>query len=442
MRRKEPKGETADQHSSAPGEGRILNIDGAWQSREAIADRAPLIAHVIFRLDVGGLENGLVNLINTLPAERYRHAIICIDGYTDFAKRIKRNGVEIVAIGKRPGTDFIALWRLFTTFRRLRPTIVHTRNLAALDAQLPALLAGVRHRIHSEHGWDVNDLKAKNLKLRILRRLHAPLVQKYIALSAHIRNYLIDTVGIHARKVTQVCNGVDTELFRMRDDTAGSPAIPAQFRSGNPVLIGWVGRMQPVKDPVSLLVAFNHMIQKPRFHDAARLVLVGDGPMRNTVENIAKKLGIAELIWMAGNRDDVPDILRQLDVFVLPSLAEGISNTILEAMASGLPVIACDVGGNFELVDDGKTGTLVDAADASQLSEAIERYVNNSALRREHGIAARQAAMKRFSLQSMVDGYDAVYARMTKPMPDRYSGQCGINESGDSGLNSDECSRK
>ena len=174
--------------------------------------KPPLIAHVIFRLDVGGLENGLVNLINGLPVDRFRHAIICIDDFTEFRQRIRRDDVEIIAIRKKPGTDPAALWRLYRVFRRIKPDIVHTRNLAALDALLPAFLAGVRMRIHSEHGWDVNDLDANNKKLRLLRKLHSPLVNQFIAVSRDLADYLIRKVGISESRISQIYNGVDPIL--------------------------------------------------------------------------------------------------------------------------------------------------------------------------------------------------------------------------------------
>lgn len=142
----------------------------------ASEDRRPLVVHVIHHLMTGGLENGLVNLLNHLPEERYRHAVVCMTDYTDFRLRIRRPDVEVFAIHKRLGHDPLAQWRLLRLLRRLRPDVVHSRNLSGLDSLIPAMLAGVRVRVHGEHGRDVHDVDGTNRKLIWLRRLYSPLV--------------------------------------------------------------------------------------------------------------------------------------------------------------------------------------------------------------------------------------------------------------------------
>ena len=128
--------------------------DSADSSASAaqVGDQPPLIAHVIYRFGIGGLENGLVNLINNMPAGRYRHAIICLTDYTDFRNRLKSQDIPVIAVHKRDGKDFSAYVRLWKIFRKLRPDFVHTRNLGTVDVAIPAALAGVRYRIHGEHG--------------------------------------------------------------------------------------------------------------------------------------------------------------------------------------------------------------------------------------------------------------------------------------------------
>ena len=143
----------------------------------------PLVVHIIHRLDVGGMENGLINLINHMPAERYRHAIVCMTDYTDFSRNIRREGVTLHALHKRPGKDLGVHARLWRVLRHLRPDIVHTRNLATVETQVTAALARAHHRVHGEHGWDVSDPDGSNVKNRRLRRLVRPLVGEYIALS-------------------------------------------------------------------------------------------------------------------------------------------------------------------------------------------------------------------------------------------------------------------
>ncbi len=383
---------------------------GALHSAAPVAarGRAPLVAHILYRLDIGGLENGLVNLINAIPAERYRHAVISLTEYTDFRFRIRRQDVEYYALHKRPGKDpgaYVQLWRLL---RRLQPQIVHTRNLPALDCLIPAALAGVRCRVHGEHGRDMLELDGKNWKYNLLRRALRPLVQRYIPLSHDLENWLQHRIGVTPDKISRIYNGVDTQLFHPAP--VREPLPHAAFALPGTVVVGTVGRMQAVKDQLTLVRAFLRLLKsEPSARNILRLVLVGDGPLRHQAAAMLAAEDANELAWLAGTRDDVPRLLRGLDVFVLPSLAEGISNTILEAMACGLPVVATRVGGNPELVIEGKTGMLVPAADPVALADALANYLRNPGLAKQHGAAGRERVVREFSLNAMVQRYVSVY---------------------------------
>lgn len=372
--------------------------------------RPPLIAHVIHHLWIGGLENGLINLINRIPEERYRHAIICMDDYSDFRDRLQRNDVEVVAIHKKAGRDPAAKWRLYRLFRQLRPDILHSRNLSGLDALLPAYLAGIGQRIHGEHGRDVDDLDGSNRKLQLLRRLHRPLVTRYIPLSKDLEHYLREKVGVDGTRITQIYNGVDTDKFAPAP--GARPPLPVRdgFATGDSVIIGTVGRFQLVKDQMNLAEGFIRMLDDhPDLAGRARLVMIGDGPCREPVMHRIADAGYADLLWAPGARNDVEALLPAFDLFVLPSLAEGISNTLLEAMSCGLPVLATAVGGNPELVLDGESGTLVPAADSGAIARVLERYVRDRALRLSQGGVGRRRAEERFSITAMVENYTRLY---------------------------------
>jgi len=371
----------------------------------------PLILHVIYRLDVGGLENGLVNLINNLPAGRYRHAIVCLTESSKFKMRIKRNDVSIYELHKKNGKDISVYFRLWKLFRRLRPSIIHTRNLAALESGVIAAIAGVPIRIHGEHGRDIYDLYGNNAKYKKMRRICNPFIHRFIAVSKDLTNWLYSDVGIPLYKITQIYNGVDTARFQPREhDSDQHQRIPANFISEDSIIIGTVGRLEPVKDQTTLIKAFLQLIiNKPSRRQWLRLVIIGDGSLRLKIEEMLVEADAMELVWMAGARNDVSEILRELDIFVLPSLGEGISNTILEAMASGLPVVATRVGGNSELIKEGLTGYLVPADDSQSLAIALTEYIDNFELRKAHGEAGRQRAQEVFSISSMMKHYQDVY---------------------------------
>lgn len=377
-----------------------------------MTDPRPLVAHVMYRFDIGGLENGIVNLINHMPETAYRHAVISLTEITDFKNRIKRPDVQFIALNKPPGH---ALWiypQLYRIFRQLKPAIVHSRNLAALETAIPAWAARVTGRLHGEHGRDMNDIDCKNSKYQWMRRIYSPFINHYIALSADLADYLEHPVGIARKRITQIYNGVDAEKFhpaKRRTQPSGSP-----FADDNLWIIGTAGRMQAVKDQTNLAHAFVEAITTtPELRSRLRLIMVGDGPLRAQCEQILEAGNAAELAWLPGERNDVDAIMRGLDCFILPSLGEGISNTILEAMACALPVIATAVGGNGELVQEGISGQLVPAANSHALAQAISQLALAPEKARAMGEAGRQRIEAEFSMNAMVGNYQQIYDRLT-----------------------------
>ena len=382
-------------------------------ARAAAADLRPLVMHVLYSFDVGGLENGVVNLINRLPKDRFRHAVVALAHCApDFCRRVQRDDVAFISLHKPPGHGIKLYPRLYRLFREMRPAIVHTRNLAALEAAVPAWLAGVRGRVHGEHGWDRFDPDGQSRKYRLIRRAYSPFVQRYVALSGQLERYLVDGVGVHRARVERICNGVDSRRFQPAHGRLVLAGCP--FDRGDEVLVGTVGRLQAVKDQLTLVRAFAIARARGAAGERLRLIIAGDGPMRAEVEAEIRASGCAEAIWLAGERDDIPHVMRALDVFVLPSRAEGISNTILEAMASGLPVVATDVGGNGELVVEGETGALVPAGDPQGMAEHLLRYTADAALRQRSGIAGRRRVEQQFSLDNMVERYARLYEALLR----------------------------
>lgn len=373
-------------------------------------DTCPLVMHLVYRFDVGGLENGVVNLINRMDPGQFRHAVVALTRCEPaFCERVTSRDVEFISLGKGPGHATQLYTELYRLFRAYRPAVVHTRNLAALETVVPAWLAGVPVRVHGEHGWDLGDLEGRNRKNRLIRRLYRPFVSHYVALSEHLENYLCRGVGVPRGRVARICNGVDHGRFHPQEGNRELPrGMP--FRGGDEIVLGTVGRLQRVKDHATLISAFGRLCRRSEeWSRRLRLVIAGDGPLREELAAQARESGLEGRIWLPGERSDVAQIMRAVDVFVLPSLAEGISNTILEAMASGIPVVATDVGGNSELVANGQTGALVPPRDPAALGNAMERYCADAQLRRHHGENGRRRCEDRFSLERMVADYSDLY---------------------------------
>ena len=366
----------------------------------------PLIAHVIHRFDVGGLENGLVNLINNIPDSTYQHVIVTMDGYNpEFAKRLNKN-VPIYSVDKAPGKDIGVYFRLWKLFRDIKPDIVHTKNLSGIEAQVPAFLAGVGSRIHSEHGWDIHDPKGDVKKYQLIRRVIGVLIQRFIPLSSELESYLINKVGISSGKVNRICNGVN--LARFVND--GAQAVPNFPFSENDIVFGCVGRLEAIKGHSFLIQAFALLLaNNPAYKANVRLCIVGEGSERAKLEQLIKEHNLTGLCWLPGAREDVPAMVSKFDVFILPSLAEGISNTILEAMAAGLPVVATDVGGNGDLVSNGTTGKIIASQKPEDMALAIRDYIEQPTLALSQGEAGKKRATEHFSLDTMVEKYTTVY---------------------------------
>ncbi len=372
-------------------------------------DDRPLVLHVMYRFDTGGLENGVVNLINHMPSNTYRHAVLALSEVTDFCQRVTRSDVEYIALNKSPGHGVWQYARLYDLFKKLRPTILHTRNLAALEAQVPAWAAGVPVRVHGEHGRDVGDLDGSNVAMQRVRRLYKPFIHHYVALSRDLADYLTAKVCVPSSALTQAYNGVDTILFSPHplgtQRIEGCPFNPEQHW-----LVGTVGRMQTAKDQVMLAQAFvQALAQTPELKERLRMVMVGDGPLRVEVQGVLDAAGVAHLAWLPGERTDIPQVMRGLHAFALPSLGEGISNTVLEAMASALPVVATAVGGNADLVAHGQTGYIVAPAAPNDMAQRLVELATQPESAQTMGQAGCARVKVKFSMQAMVDTYQTVY---------------------------------
>lgn len=363
------------------------------------------LVHVLDSLAVGGTETGVVNLINATRG-KFRHTVVTMTSVGPLAERLPPE-VGLRCLQKNPGVDLKAIVRLAILFRRLRPRVVHSRNWGALDAVIAARLAGVRFVIHGEHGREASDPRGLNRRRNRIRKVLAPFVSRFVTVSFDLRRWLVGTIGIPAEKVVTIHNGVDVDRFGTGDRHAVRRALGL---SDETLVIGTVGRLDPIKDHAALLAAVAQLGDvRPR----VTLVIVGEGPCRPSLERDIIRRGIGDRVIMAGERLDVPDLLAAFDVFALPSLGEGISNTILEAMAAGLPVVATDVGGNPELVEHDVTGLLVPSGSSSALAAAVRAYSSDTGLAALHGKAGRERAARELSLDHMAGAYTRLYTSLS-----------------------------
>jgi len=359
------------------------------------------IQHVVLSLQPGGLENGVVNVVNGLDRARFRSSLCCLQQAGEFAKRIHAPSTQIHEFGLSGGNDMKLPWRLARLFRQTKPDIVHTRNPEAFFyGFLGAKLAGVPCIVHSEHGRPLPDKPHRML----VQRWMSKFTNGVFAVTEQLKDELVRYVRLPQQQIQVLYNGVDLDRF------CKGPRAQTRAMLGvddSTIVIGSVGRLVPVKNYSLLMRAAAPLLRSGK----GRLVLVGDGPERERLGSEADALGIMQHVQLLGHRNDVHELLAAMDLFVLPSINEGMSNTLLEAMACGLPVVASAVGGNVEIVRDQGDGLLFASNDLDVLRTHLDHLTMNADVRREFGRRARARVEDAFSLDAMVRRYEQFYAQ-------------------------------
>jgi sugar transferase (PEP-CTERM/EpsH1 system associated) len=363
------------------------------------------IMHVVDQLGRGGLENGLVNLIYGLDPQRYEHVVYAIRGLGPNADRLIKNGVRVICQGKQDTDSRFQMPLLVRQIRAIEPDVVHSRNWGTVEAVMAARLAG-RASVHGEHGLEAT-VDAKEPRRRIwFRRLAYEAAHRVLAVSHQLKGLHAYRTGFQAERITVIHNGVDGTRY-FPDARTRSYLRTELGIADDEFLIGCVGNLLPVKDHITVLKALECF---PPTTGRWRLVIVGEGSERPVLEAfLAGRPALAQRVTLTGASGRVAELLNALDVYVLPSLAEGICNSLLEAMSTGLPVIATATGGNPEVVVHGESGCLFPVGDYRQLAEQLLLFQGNPGLRRRFAEGALRRMREEFSMESMIRGYAQVY---------------------------------
>lgn len=354
--------------------------------------------HVLYRLQAGGTEYGVVKLVNGLNRSLVTSSICSSTPATE-VKNLLRSDVPLHECARREGNDPKFVWDLVRLFRRERPDIVHTHAWGTLvEGLIAARLAGVPQLVHGEHGT----LQLKPYQARV-QQFAWSRVDRLLSVSSRLAEAMSIATGCPLDRIEVIRNGVDLSRFNAVDraEARRQLNLPSDTSA-----IGTAGRLVPVKDQGLLLEALAQLARRGLQFVG---VIAGDGPLRGDLEARAQTLGIHDRVRFLGHRPDVERVYAALDLFVLSSVSEGLSNTILEAMASGVPVVATRVGGADELVDEGTTGFTVPASNAAALGDAIERLVREPEVLTRMGRAGRERALIHFGLDRMLSDYTNVY---------------------------------
>ncbi|MDE2027686.1 MAG: glycosyltransferase [Candidatus Omnitrophica bacterium] len=354
------------------------------------------VLHIVNSLECGGLEKMVIHLASACSEHDVKSDILCLKTEGVLASQARQKNIEVNALNKNEGFSWRVIFRMAQMIRSGGYDLVHTHNFSPLIyGSIAARLAGVKC-LNTRHGseptgtykliWDLNS--------------------RVIAVSEYTRNELLKNNTISEGKVSVIYNAIPEAEFNFDSNAQPESSLRKQLGLVNARLIGIVGRLSPEKDHLTLFKAIKNIVSDSK--DVC-LFVVGDGDQRSCLEQYCVQHRLSDNIHFLGFRNDIPLILRSLDVFALSSLTEGVPLTILEAMASGVPVVATNVGGNSEIIENNVTGLLVPAGDPNAVEQALRRLLNDRDLAGRLGKLAHERVCERYSLNTMIEKYMEVY---------------------------------
>ena len=366
------------------------------------------VCHVVNALDVGGMENGVVNLCNNLDRSEFEPMICCLYHTGPMADRL-RPDVRVINMAQQQGKSILSVFRLARLFKQIKPDIVHTHGWGggSLYGILGAKLAGVSVIINGEHGTFF--LKPHQI---VLQRILSVMCDKTLSVSEFLKKKIVESLSIAPGRIRVIPNGVDTDKFTgnhdcsyLRHEILEKYGVYIDEES---IVLGCVGSLKPIKNQIMLLRALLEIKNNPVFKKAY-LLLVGDGPDYGNLKKFVSQTGLTNKVLFLGKRSDVPQLMSLMHILVSTSHYEGMPNVIMEAFASGLPVVATKAGGSEELIQEGTNGCLVDVDDYHALAEKLILLISNSRLRQKMGLNAQRTARSHYSIAKMVSDYEKFY---------------------------------
>ncbi len=365
------------------------------------------ICFIVNNFDVGGLEKVVIDLVNHLDRDRFDVSVVCVDGRGKLFDRLDLDESATLVLSKAPAlhTSFGTIapsvfWQLRSFLARRGVSILHAHNVAPLVYGGIAARSGWRRPtiVYSEH----NQIYSASRKARRKFIFYVRLADQIVAVSHDLERTLRRKV--HPTQPLQVIhNGIDGARFALAD---GSEVRRDLGVAPHDIVLGTGVVLSKQKGiPYLLRAARGVIAREPR----AKFVIAGDGPQRQELERMAEDLGLGSRLRFLGYREDMPRIISALDVYVLPSLWEGLPLALLEAMAMGKPIVATDVGGNAEIVEDGVHGFIVPKGNADELQRGLLRACRGDAFRRRCWKANRDRFDACFSLDAMVGAHERLY---------------------------------
>ncbi len=355
-------------------------------------------------LAIGGLQQVIVNICRTIDRSRFDVSVLCLRNLGEFVPEIEKLGIEVILMPqKRKDVDYLSFLKVAKILRDRKIDVIHTHNTQPLiDGTLGALLAGVKTIIHTDHSRQFPDKR----RYMFAEWLMSKFIYKMVGVSYPTSLDLIKYEKISPQKVATVLNGINMSYF---DATIDKQAKKREIGiKGDGLVIGLGARLSKEKGLTFLLKAMPGLIK--RYPDIT-LVIAGKGEAEEELKRETQELGIGDNVLFIGPRLDMPEVLKVLDLYVLPSLREGLPTVLLEAMAAGCPIVATKVGGNSTAITHGENGSLVEARNPDALEAEIIHLLGDKQVMNKYSLKGRKFVRSRFTAEAMTVQYQKLYFR-------------------------------
>ncbi len=354
-------------------------------------------------LEVGGTEKITSILARGFDRRKFNVTVACLSHGGEVAKELRSAGIDVQPLNMKSKFDFTVLLRLYRLLRSCRVDILHSFLFHAnLLGRIVGRFAGVPVIISSERTMG---MEGKHRAL--MNKFTSPLASAFTANSNAVSKFMVEEIGLPKEKIYVIYNGVDAESFKVKVNR--KKVRESLVLDEHDFVVVSVARLTKLKGFEYLLEAAEKIIAG---NSKVKFLIVGDGPNRKNLEEKSGKLGLGGNVIFLGFRDDIAQILSASDLFVLPTIWEGFPNTILEAMAAGLAVVATNTSGIPESVSDGKTGLLFEPRDSEGLYEALESMIKNQEKLKRMGEEGREKILKNFSIQKMINENERLYEKL------------------------------
>lgn len=367
------------------------------------------ILHIYQNSKVGGVQQQLLSLLKAYNREVFNPIFCCLGPKEEVGKEIENLGIDFIALNRKRYHRF-SLKIIINLYRLMKKKHIHVvrthKYRASLYGRIAAWLAGVPVIITSVHGNYRKDLR---LERRIANKIMSKITDKIVAVSESIKKDIVKHDKINPSKIVVIHNGVDILRFNPENiflNVRGELSI-----NDNDVVVGFVGRLVPAKGLQYLIEAISIIQLKV---ENIKLLIVGEGSLIYSLKNKARELGIKESVIFTGKRRDIPEVLSCIDIFVMPSVAEGLPNSLLEAMAMGKPIVATTVGGIPEIIENEINGLIISPEDPESLASAIKFFIGNKGLAEKLGQAAKEFVLRKYSIKAIAVQWECLYKSLLK----------------------------